>query len=250
MIWLFTDASPTGTGAGIGQGPMRDAARPASFHCRKPKPAQSNYPTHQQETLAIFETTESFAHLLLHRHFTVVTDHEDLTKLMTQKNLNRRQQRWRTNISKFDYEIEYQPGAKNFLAEYLSRMHEVGNGPQDITLKDPTLDEKEPTPSAKSLNIHTQYTSPREYSTDPETAMTQTNHSPTLTSRESIYRTSPDYPMNEISSHAVTRCQKCKTPRQSSPTLLVTIAESLLGIPGEIPLRFPFPAKCKGDTQR
>ena len=88
MIWLFTDASPTGTGAWIGQGPIRDAARPASFHSRKLTPAQSNYPTHQQETLAIVEAMELFAHLLLHRHFIVVTDHEGLTKLMTQKNLN------------------------------------------------------------------------------------------------------------------------------------------------------------------
>ena len=69
MIWLFTDASPTGTGAWIGQGPTRDAARPASFHSRKLRPAQSNYPTHKQETLAIVEAMESFAHLLLHRHF-------------------------------------------------------------------------------------------------------------------------------------------------------------------------------------
>jgi len=35
MIWLFTNASPTGTGAWIGQGPTRDGARPAAFHCRK-----------------------------------------------------------------------------------------------------------------------------------------------------------------------------------------------------------------------
>ena len=49
--------------------------------------------------------------------------------------------------------------------------------------------------------------------------MTQMNHSPALTSRESIYRTSPDYLMNEISSHAVTRAQKCMTPPQSSPSI-------------------------------
>ena len=79
MIWLFTNASPTGTGAWIGQGPTRDAARPASFHSRKLTPAQSNYPTYQQETLAIVEAMKSFAHLLLHRHFTVVTNHESLT---------------------------------------------------------------------------------------------------------------------------------------------------------------------------
>ena len=68
--------------------------------------------THQQETLAIIEAMESFAHLLLHKHFTVITNHKGLTKLMTQKNLNGRQQRWLTHISKFDYQIEYQQGAK------------------------------------------------------------------------------------------------------------------------------------------
>ena len=76
MTWLFTDASPTGTGAWIGQGPTRNAARPASFHSRKLTPTQGNYPTQQQETPAIVEAMESFAHLLLHRHFTVLTDHQ------------------------------------------------------------------------------------------------------------------------------------------------------------------------------
>jgi len=124
MIWLFTDASPTGMGAWIGPGPTRDAARPAAFHSRKLTPSQSNYPTHQQETLAIIEGMEAFAPHLLHRQFTVVTDHKSLTKLMIQKNLNGLQQRWLTHISCFDFKIEYQPEAKNFLADYLSRIHE------------------------------------------------------------------------------------------------------------------------------
>ena len=47
ITWLFTDASPTGTGAWIGQGPTRDAARPAVFHSRKMTSSQSNYPTYQ-----------------------------------------------------------------------------------------------------------------------------------------------------------------------------------------------------------
>ena len=227
MIWLFTDASSTGTGAWIGQGPTRDTARPASFYSRKLMPSQSNYPTHQLETLAIIEAMESFAHLLLHRHFTVVTDHESLTKLMTQKNLSGPQQRWLTHISKYDFEIEYQPGAKNFLADYLSRIHETESGPGDITLKDPTAG-AEALPSAKSLSIHTHYTSSPEYSAESEDAMTQTNHYPTLTSRESIYRTSPDYLMNEISTNAVTRSQKCKTAPQSSPS--VTSNDSRISI--------------------
>ena len=228
MIWLFTDASPTGTGAWIGPGPTRDAARPASFHCRKLTPAQSNYPTHQQETLVMVETMESFSHLVLHRHLTVVTDHESLTKLITEKNLNRRQQRWLSHISKYDYEIKYQLGAKNFPAGYLSRIHEAHSEPEDITLKDPTLDKKEPTPGARSLSIHTHYTSSREYSAESENTMTQTKRFPTLTSGESNYPTIPDYFMNEISSHAVTRSQKRNFPPQSSAS--VTSNDSQISI--------------------
>jgi len=134
MIWLFTDASPTGMGDLIGQGPTRDAARPAAFHSRKLAPSQSNYPTHQQDTLRIIEAMEAFASHLLHTQFTVVTHHNSLTKLMTQKNLNGRQQRWLTHISHFDFKIEYQPGAKNFLAVYVSRIHEGTPGPLDISL--------------------------------------------------------------------------------------------------------------------
>ena len=166
---------------------MRDAARPASFHSRKLTPAQSNYPTNQQETCAIVEAMELFAQLLLHRHFTVVTDHESLTKLMIQKNRNGRQQRWLTHISKYDFEIEYQPGAKNFLADYLWRIHEVNSGPEDITLKDPTVDKREPTPNARYLRIHRHYTSSHEYSVESGSAMTQTNHSPTLTTSAKVH---------------------------------------------------------------
>jgi len=59
---------------------------------------------------------------------------------MTQKTLNGRQHRWLMHISRIDFKIEYQPGANNFLADYLSRIHEGTPGQLDISLKDPTLD--------------------------------------------------------------------------------------------------------------
>jgi len=95
----------------------------------------------------------------------VVTDHESLTKLMTQKNLNGRQQRWLTHISHLDFKIAYQPGAKNVLADYLSRIHEGISGPLDISLKDPTiyhdsLDLPDPT---QPLQIHTSYASSADF---------------------------------------------------------------------------------------
>ena len=59
--------------------------------------------------LAIIEAMEAFAYHLLQRQFIVVTHHKSLTKLMTQTNLNGRQQRWLKHISRFDFKIEYQP---------------------------------------------------------------------------------------------------------------------------------------------
>ena len=164
---------------------------------------------------------------------------------MTQKNLNGRQQRWLTHISKYDYEIEYQPGAKNFLADYLSRIHDVNSGPEDITLKDPTLNEKESTPSTRSLSLHTHYTSSCKYTAESANSMTQTNHSPTLTSRESIYRTSLDYLMNEISSHAVTRSQKPKTPPLSSSSIISKDSRISIGNTRGNTITLPIPSEMQ-----
>jgi len=166
MICSFTDPSPTGAGAWIGQEPTRDAATPAAFHSRKLTPSQSNYPTQQQETLAIIEAMQAFAPHLLHRQFTVVRDHESLTKLMTQRNLNGRQHRWLTHISRFDFKIEYQPGAMNFLADYLSRIHEGTPRPLGISLKDPTIDYDSlelPNPT-QPLQINRNYASSTDFS--------------------------------------------------------------------------------------
>jgi len=138
MVWLFTDASPTGTGTWVGQGPTRDPARPAVCHSRKLTPSQNTYPTHHQEALAIVEVIASFEYLLRNRCFTVVTDHKGLNKMMTQKGLSGRQQRWQTFLSQFDFGIEYQPGTEHFLVDYLSTIHERKPNCTDIMLRDPT----------------------------------------------------------------------------------------------------------------
>jgi len=235
MIWLFTDVSPTGTGTWIGQGLTRDAAWPAAFHSRKLTPSQRNYPTHQQETLAIIEAMEAFAPHLLRRQFTVVTDHECLTKLMTQKNINGRQQRWLTHISHFDFKIEYQPGAKNFLADYLSRIHEGTPGPLDISLKDPTIDYDSlelPDPT-QPLQINASNASSTHFSIESDDAMYHSGEaqtSPTLTSSDSISRCCPEYLMDEITSNALTRSQKRKASASSPATSSAASNDSRLSI--------------------
>jgi len=217
MVWLFTDASPTGTGAWVGQGPTRDAARPAAFHSRMLTPSQNAYPTHHQEALAIVEAIASFEYLLRNRRFTVVTDQESLTKMMTQKSLSGRQQRWLTFLSQFNFGIEYQPGAENFLADYLSRIHEGNPNSTDITLRDPTSQgsKTEALPDTPALSIDTHYASSLNYPTDSEDAMyyaSDKKPSPTLTSYNSILCSSPEYLMNEAASFAVTHSQTSQNP--------------------------------------
>jgi len=169
------------------------------------------------------EAMEGFAPHLLHRQFTVVTDHESLTKLMTQKNLNGRQQRWLTHINHFDFKIEYQPGAKNFLADYLSRIHEGTPRPLDISLKDPSIDYDSlelPDPT-QPLQIYTSYASSSHFSIESDDAMYHSGEaqtSPTVTSSDSINRCRPESLMDEITTNAVTRSQTCKASASSPAT--------------------------------
>ena len=136
-----------------------------------------------------------------------------------------RQQRWINHISRFDFKIEYQPGAKNFLADYLSRIHEGYPGPIDINLKDPTIDSdslEQPT-SPTTPQINSNYASSQDYSTESDDDMyyEEGPASPTIHSANSIYRNSPEYLMGEITSASVTRSQKRKATTSvptASPT--------------------------------
>jgi len=160
---------------------------------------------------------------LLHRQFTVVTDHESFTKLMTQKNLNGRQQRWLTHITHFDFKIEYQPGAKNFLADHLSRIHEGNPGPLYLSLMDPTIDydSLELPDATQPLQINTSYASSTDFSIVSDDDMYHSGKaqtSPTLTSSDSISRCHPEYLLDKITSKAETGSQKRKASASSPAT--------------------------------
>ncbi|KEP44919.1 putative Pol polyprotein/retrotransposon, partial [Rhizoctonia solani 123E] len=120
-VWLITDASVAGVGCMYGQGKEWRSLRPAGFHSRKFTPAQMSYRTHEQELLAIIEGLLKWEDKLLGRRFRVLTDHNSLKWLKTQPDLSRRQVRWLEYLSRFDFDIEYIPGASNEIADALSR---------------------------------------------------------------------------------------------------------------------------------
>jgi len=123
----------------------------------------------------------------------------------------------------------------NFLAEYLSRIHEGTPGPLDISLKDPTIDYDSlelPDPT-QPLQINTSYASSADLSIESDDAMyhsDQVQTCPTLTSSDSISRYRSEYLMDEITSNAVTRSQKLKASASSPATSSAASNDSRISI--------------------
>ena len=87
-------------------------------------PAEKNYPVHEQEQLAIICALKEWRHYVHGTSFqvNVKTDHRSLQYLYTQRNLSARQTRWMEYLAQYpEMKIEYQEGAKNVVADALSR---------------------------------------------------------------------------------------------------------------------------------
>ena len=85
---LTTDASSFAIGAVLSQDDGL-GARPVCFGSRKLSAAEQNYPTHEQELLAVVHFIRSWRHYLDGQHFTVKTDHQSLRYLDTQPHLSK-----------------------------------------------------------------------------------------------------------------------------------------------------------------
>lgn len=95
--------------------------RPVSYHARKMIPAETRYPVHEQELLAVVSTLKANRHYLIGSRFRVFTDHKSLQYLQTQPHLSRRQAGWVELLQEFDFTLEYLPGPHNTVADVLSR---------------------------------------------------------------------------------------------------------------------------------
>jgi len=120
-IWLIADASNRGVGGYVAQGPDWKTARPIGFYSRQYRPAEANYPTHEQEMLAVISCMKHWYPQLTGAHFTVLSDHAPLQHWKTQRDLSKRQIRWLDFLSNFDFDIKYIPGITNKAADALSR---------------------------------------------------------------------------------------------------------------------------------
>jgi hypothetical protein len=120
---VYTDASDFATGAVL----MQDHGRglqPIAFLSHKMSDAESRYPTHDKEMLAIINMLGEWRTYLHGRQpFTIriCTDHNSLQYFMTQPSLSQRQARWVNLLVDFDFKVEYVRGLTNVVADALSR---------------------------------------------------------------------------------------------------------------------------------
>lgn len=122
---LHTDASKDGLGAVLYQ-KQGGELRVIGYGSRTLSPAEKNYHLHsgKLEFLALkWAVCEQFRdHLYYCPHFTVYTDNNPLTYVLTTAKLNATGLRWVGELSDFHFTIKYRPGKENIDADCLSRI--------------------------------------------------------------------------------------------------------------------------------
>ncbi|KAI4313089.1 hypothetical protein MLD38_037861 [Melastoma candidum] len=116
MFEVECDAS----GVGIG-GVLLQEGRPIAYFSEKLNGAKLNYSTYDKEFLAIVRVLETWSHYLLPREFVLHTDHEALKYINGQHKLSRRHAKWVEFLQAFNFVLKHKPGAKNVVADVLSR---------------------------------------------------------------------------------------------------------------------------------
>ncbi|SCZ95596.1 BZ3500_MvSof-1268-A1-R1_C054g00229 [Microbotryum saponariae] len=141
-IYLFTDASRVGIGACLASGPTRSQAIPTRFFSAKFNGAQLNYHVTDKEFLAVVSACRAFEQHLIGYPFVIVTDHQALRTIKTQKlRQTPRHIRMCLELSRFDFEFEFIAGKNNSLADSLSRLWEVKEGSPEDQVKENELED-------------------------------------------------------------------------------------------------------------
>jgi hypothetical protein len=122
---IVTDASDFAIGAILLQD-QGQGFQPIAYESRKLQPAELRRNVYEKEMLAVLHSLKTWRCYVEGRPVELVTDHESLKWLLTQKELDRQQAKWVQILSKFDIDIVYKPGRVN-PADALSRhpMHRL-----------------------------------------------------------------------------------------------------------------------------
>ena len=129
---LHCDASGTGLGSVLYQ-EQDGLKRVIAYASRGLSKSESNYPAHKLEFLALkWAVTEKFHDYLFGHQFTVFTDNNPLTYVLTSARLDATGHRWLAALSAYNFDIKYRAGVNNADADGLSRLP---NSNRDSTVR-------------------------------------------------------------------------------------------------------------------
>ncbi|KAL1254368.1 hypothetical protein QQF64_016597 [Cirrhinus molitorella] len=118
---LHTDACREGLGAALYQ-EQEGKLRVIAYASRGLSKSERNYPTHKLEYLALkWAVCEKFSDYLYGTEFTVLTDNNPLTYVLTTAKLDAAGHRWLAQLSTYRFNIKYRAGSVNKDADGLSR---------------------------------------------------------------------------------------------------------------------------------
>ena len=130
---LETDASSKGLGAVLSQKQADGKLHPVAFGSRELKGGEAKYHSSKLEFLALkWAITEQFREYLQYRPFTVLTDNNPLTYILTTPNLDALGHRWVAALAGCNLTIKYLKGSDNKVADALSRI-ETRLDPDTVT---------------------------------------------------------------------------------------------------------------------
>ena len=138
LIKLKCDASGQGMGAVLEQLQEDGKYKPVTYWSSLFRDYEKNYATGEKEALACVSAIKKLRKYLLGRHFTLETDHRSLVTLLSQdkvKTTIARVERWREQLSLYNYTVKYLPGKENEIADWLSRSA-VKHDHQEVELKE------------------------------------------------------------------------------------------------------------------
>ena len=101
--------------------------RPIAFFSRKLSMTEVRYAAYDRELLALKEALKNWRFFVQGNHVTIYSDHRLLKRILKQRTLSSCQFATLTELGQFDYDIRYIKGARNIVADRLSRRtdHEV-----------------------------------------------------------------------------------------------------------------------------
>ena len=114
------DASDVAISATLNQN-----GRPVAFMSRTLHGSELGYPSVEKEATAIIEAVRKWSHLLLGRHFSLLTDQRSVAFMLDNKKRtkikNAKIQGWRLELGAYSYSVRYRPGKENVAPDAFTR---------------------------------------------------------------------------------------------------------------------------------